>query len=160
MTDQGTKPASDATPRPLTGSVYLASRYSRWDEMRGVRDVLTALCGVEVTSRWIDHHGGALPTSIPADALNADPGSCTQYAVADWDDLAKSDTVISFTCGSGGKGGRHVEFGIALALGKRCIVVGPREHVFHTMPQVEWYPDWPRLVMALTRAQGPVECAR
>lgn len=32
--------------------IYLAARYSRNDEMRGVRDVLTAL-GYEVTSRWI-----------------------------------------------------------------------------------------------------------
>ena len=28
-------------------------------------------------------------------------------------------------------GGSHVEFGLALAQGKRVIVVGPRENVFH-----------------------------
>jgi hypothetical protein len=29
------------------------------------------------------------------------------------------------------------------------ILVGPRENIFHTLPQVEHYPDWPRLVMTL-----------
>ena len=132
--------------------IYLASRYSRAAEMQGVRDVLTAL-GYDVTSRWIDHHGGKYPGSFTPEQLNADPEYCCGIAQADWDDLTAADVCISFTCGSGGKGGRHVEFGLAAGLGKRLIVVGPREHVFHTMPQVEHYDDWPRLVMALTPAE-------
>ena len=44
-------------------SVYLAARYSRNDEMRGVRDVLKAL-GYMVTSRWIYLHGGNYLGSI------------------------------------------------------------------------------------------------
>lgn len=40
------------------------------------------------------------------------------------------------------RGGRHVEFGMALALAKRCIVIGPRENVFHLLPQVEQYDSW------------------
>jgi hypothetical protein len=129
--------------------IYLASRYSRAAEMQGVRDVLTAL-GHAVTSRWIDHHGGKYPGSFTPEQLNDDPEYCSRIAMDDWEDLVDAETVISFTCGSGGKGGRHVEFGIAAAYGKRLIVVGPREHVFHTLPQVEHYADWPRLVMALT----------
>ena len=129
--------------------IYLASRYSRANEMQGVRDVLTAL-GYEITSRWIDHHGGKYPGSFTPEQLNRDPVYCSGIAHADCDDLVAADTVVSFTCGSGGKGGRHVEFGIGLALGKRAIVVGPREHVFHTLPQVVHYSDWPALVRALT----------
>jgi hypothetical protein len=130
--------------------VYLAARYSRNDEMRGVRDVLTAL-GYEVTSRWIDLHDGELEASFTPEVLNDDPERCAILGQHDVDDLMAADTVISFTnAGGGGKGGRHVEFGLALGLGKRLIVVGPREHIFHTLPQVEHYPDWPRLVMALS----------
>lgn len=140
---------------PLTGKVYLASRYSRHDEMQGVRTVLETLCGVTVTSRWIDLHGGSAPESRTADQLHADTQGSSVYAIHDLQDLMASDTVISFTDGSNSsKGGRHVEFGYALAEGKRIILVGPRENVFHTLPEVEWFPDWSRLVMALTHASS------
>jgi len=130
--------------------VYLAARYSRHDEMRGVRDVLTAL-GHEVTSRWIDQHGGALEASYTPEKLNTDPAECGVLGEHDVADLAAADTVISFTStNGGGKGGRHVEHGIALGMGKRVIVCGPRENIFHTLPQIEHYPSWRSLVMALT----------
>jgi hypothetical protein len=132
--------------------IYLAARYSRNDEMRGVRDVLEAF-GHKVTSRWIDLHGGKYPGSFTPDQLNSDPASCAGIAAADIEDMDAADTVISFTSPGEGKGGRHTEFGWALGRAKRLVVVGPREHVFHTLPQVEWYPDWSRLVMALSRPQ-------
>jgi hypothetical protein len=133
--------------------VYLASRYSRNAEMRAVRDELTAM-GHEVTSRWIDLHAGTsgyvsgeavgiLEKSFGPEQLSATPELCSEYALADWLDLMLAQCVISFTCGSGGKGGRHVEFGIALAAHKRVIVVGPRENVFHTLREVEYFEDWP-----------------
>jgi hypothetical protein len=133
--------------------IYLASRFSRNDEMRGVRDVLAGAFGYEVTSRWIDLHGGDQLESAASEALNSDPASVAHFGQHDMEDIEGADTLISFTSGGGGKGGRHVEFGIGLALGKRMIVVGPREHVFHTLPQVEHHDDWPRLVMALTAEQ-------
>jgi hypothetical protein len=129
--------------------VYLAARYSRHPEMQGVRDVLTAL-GYEVTSRWIDQHGGDVLESFVASKLNDDPEHCARYGVVDLEDMAAADTVVSFTStDGGGKGGRHVEFGWGLAAGKRMIVVGPREHIFHTLPGVEHYENWSRFVMAL-----------
>jgi hypothetical protein len=40
-------------------------------------------------------------------------------------------------------GGRHVEFGLALAQGKRVIVVGPRENVFHyLLPESQVFATW------------------
>jgi hypothetical protein len=129
--------------------IYLAARYSRNDEMRGVRDVLTAI-GYEVTSRWIDQHDGALEASYTPAKLNADPEECAILGQHDIDDLTAADTVISFTSpDGGGKGGRHVEHGIALGLGKRLIVCGPRENIFHTLPQIEHHAIWSGLVMAL-----------
>lgn len=133
--------------------IYLAARYSRHDEMRGVRDVLNAM-GHEVTSRWIDCHAdvtGDFTSSFTPEFLNAHPSECGRIAAHDIEDLDAADMVISFTSpDGGGKGGRHVEFGYGLALGKRMVLVGPREHVFHTLPQVDAYPDWARLVIALT----------
>ena len=121
--------------------IYLAATYSRNAEMRGARDVLESF-GYEITSRWIDD-----PAVYDEGRLESDTAACGRFAEATLGDILGAETVISFT-GGGGKGGRHVEFGLAVALGKRLVVVGPREHVFHTLPQVEWFPDWPRLVIA------------
>lgn len=124
--------------------IYLAARYSRNEEMRGVRDVLSAL-GFEVTSRWIDLHPdvvGDFSSSFGAAPLNEDPARCAPLGQHDLDDIDRADWVVSLTCGTGGKGGRHAEFGYALAKEKRLFVVGPREHVFHTLPQVEVFATW------------------
>lgn len=129
--------------------IYLAARFSQHPEMQGVRDVLEAL-GHEVTSRWIDLHNGLQPHSAMPDQLNGDPQGCAIFGLRDIADMNAADTIISFTLVGGGKGGRHVEFGYALAAGHRMILVGPREHIFHTHPSVEHYEDWPRLVMALS----------
>jgi hypothetical protein len=126
--------------------LYLAAAYERGPEMQGVRDVLEAM-GHEVTSRWIDQEQG--PERAEAADLASDPGAFTQYADKDMDDLRAAETVISFT--GGGRGGRHVELGLAIAWGKHLVLVGEREHVFHALPGIEWYPDWPRLVMAWRR---------
>jgi hypothetical protein len=127
--------------------IYVAAAFQRQDEMRGVRDVLQAL-GHEVTSRWLDE------TATGPEGLSSlpDPAVGAPYALVDIEDLAAADTVISFTYeADSGRGGRHVEFGLAIAYGKRIILVGPRQHVFHCLPQVEHYVDWPRLVMAVSR---------
>jgi hypothetical protein len=137
--------------------VYLAARYSRHNEMQGVRDVLSALYGIETTARWIDCHTdvvGDFTSSFTVEFLNQYPEKCAPLGQHDVDDLMAADTVISFTSNDGGKGGRHVEFGMAVALRKRLIVIGPREHVFHTLSAVEWFPDWPHFVMALQAARG------
>lgn len=133
----------------MTEKIYLAARYSRHPEMRGVRDVLEAV-GYTVTSRWIDMHGGKYPSSFTPEILNSDPAYCGALGLHDVEDVTAADICISFTEGGGGKGGRHVEFGIALGLGRRLIVVGPREHIFHTLPQVEHYEDWYSAACALT----------
>jgi len=136
--------------------VYLASRYSRHAEMQYIRDRLRDL-GHHVTSRWIDCHtdvAGDFTESFTKGFLNEHPERCALLGQHDIDDLMAADTVISFT-GQGGKGGRHVEFGIGLATGKRMIIVGSRENVFHTLPQVVWYRSWPELFADLNVPATP-----
>lgn len=116
----------------MTG-VYLASKFRRYEEMASYADELREL-GFAVTARWITLHAGP--------DLSLDDPRFPQFALDDVEDVAEADTVISFTAGGGGRGGRHVEFGIGVALGKRLIVVGPAEHVFHTLPQVERVDTW------------------
>jgi hypothetical protein len=121
--------------------IYLASRFSRRQEMRLVRDML-ASHGHYVTSRWIDLHDDikAQEHSFVPEFLESNPGFCATYTQHDIEDLTAADCVVSFT-GQGDKGDRHVEFGLAVALGKILILVGPRENVFHTLPSVIVLPD-------------------
>lgn len=120
--------------------IYLASRYSRFDEMQGIRVVLQAM-GHTVTSRWIDGDHQINDAGLSDEAKAAER---TRFAAEDWEDLLAAHCVISFTeppRATNSRGGRHVEYGAALATNKRCIVVGHRENVFHCLPQVEFYPD-------------------
>lgn len=133
---------------------YLAARYSRREELLGVRDVIEALGG-EVTSRWLngDHqlsdtgtpigdHGEALVEGGDGEraaTLRA------KFAQDDYDDVMRADVIVAFTevpRSAKNRGGRHVELGLGLAWGKRVIVVGPRENVFCWLPQIEHYPSW------------------
>jgi hypothetical protein len=126
-------------------SVYFAARYSRHEELNSYRAELEAL-GIEVTSRWLD----------------TQPRARSLYSEDDWralglldqEDVLAADTLVCFAEaeGEGGNGGRHVELGMALALGRRVIVVGRREHIFHYLPEVEVVESWPEALRLL--AQG------
>ena len=57
-------------------------------------------------------------------------------AIQDVEDVSRCEVFIVLTGDTLTKGGRHTESGIALALKKRFFLVGPRECVFHWLPQV------------------------
>lgn len=104
--------------------IYIAGRYSRRVEFQDFANQLKEI-GHTITSRWLDgRHDGV------------DDAQC---AKDDFEDVKSADVVISFTeeprCAT--RGGRHVEFGLALAWGKPCIMIGDKkEHVFHSLPGV------------------------
>lgn len=144
--------------------VYLAARYSRREELARRRASLHML-GYRVTSRWLDGNhqidDSGKPIGDDGEALVEGDDARghmlrEHFATEDVGDVAAAEIVISFTeapRSGNSRGGRHVEFGIAIALGKRCIVVGPRENVFHWLPQVEWSADWIDLAMMLEKEQ-------
>lgn len=83
---------------------YFAARWERRDEIREL------VRGLPTTSRWLSQEVGAS---------------------GDLDDIRAADCLCLFTeKGSFPRGGRMVEFGYALALGKRMIVIGPDENIF------------------------------
>jgi hypothetical protein len=109
---------------------YFAARFSKRFTLRQFRQQLEAL-GHIVTSRWLDASG-------------EDPEALALCAGEDLVDIVTADAVVNFTepprCNS--RGARHCEFGIGLALNKQLIIVGPREHAFHFLPQVECFASW------------------
>jgi hypothetical protein len=127
--------------------IYLAARYDRRWQMLGVASTLER-AGHQVTSRWIAGGRGDDPAVAPAvEALL---------------DLARADCVVAFTESPpifpvASSGERHVEFGIALATGKRLCIVGPRETTFHHLLSAERYATVSDLVAGLdeTAAASP-----
>ena len=130
--------------------VYLAARYSRREEMLGYAGELERL-GHTVTARWVFGQAGAAhPDRISAHAYER------AVSVEDVKDVEEADCTICFSeqpRSTNTRGGRHVEFGMAVAWGRRVILVGPRENVFHWLPEVEHYDDWAGLHAAL-KAEG------
>lgn len=106
--------------------VYISARYDRYEEMLSVAKLLEE-DGHKVTSRWVmgDHKDT--------------PDNGSDYAYEDWNDLDEADGFVAFTELSSvgyNRGGRHVEFGIALAEDKFIVIVGPEENVFHYIDYV------------------------
>lgn len=82
--------------------------------------------GHECTARWITN--GEEDPAVPQ----------AYWANIDLADIHAADAVILMTGVEGSsRGGRHFEFGYAYHAGKRCIVCGPRESVFHHLERIE-----------------------
>jgi hypothetical protein len=109
-------------------SVYLAAQFARRDELASYIPAFEA-AGLRVTSRW-------LKQMTPLDGLAArhTPDENRIFADVDISDVDIADGFVFFAedplIGIP-RGGRHVEFGWALARGKEIAVIGPRENVFH-----------------------------
>ena len=122
--------------------IYFAGRYRRRTDLTIMASQLEA-DGHEVTARWIKGlHGGH-----PDD----------ECAINDEEDVRRSDMLVFLSekaeTGDRGGGGRHVEFGMAYALGKTIIVVGHHENLFHSLPGVIVVKDWEDAKRAI-RASG------
>ena len=118
--------------------VYLAGRYSLLKELKEESKKFEA-AGIEITSRWLDNKEDGL--------------SFKDVAMLDIEDVDKADAVVLFsepygTMVSGG--GRHVEFGYAMGRGKKLVVVGPLENIFHWHPDVNIFPKTEYAIRYLT----------
>lgn len=129
--------------------IYLASRYIRRLEMVGHAIELRRM-GHTVTSRWLEGEHQWDGAAVEAAKAYEDRGemipAAQRFALDDVEDITAADTLITFTEKprefSNQRGGRHVEFGLAYAMGKRIIVVGYQENVFHLLPGVEFAHNW------------------
>jgi nucleoside 2-deoxyribosyltransferase len=114
--------------------IYLAARWSRREEIEGYAAALREI-GYEVTARWLTDPQHRMEAAGDAQAFNAELANHDVY------DVKNADTLVYFAPG-GTRGGSHVEFGMALAQGKRLFWIGDREHVFSWLNQVTVFPSW------------------
>ena len=130
--------------------VYLAASYGRRDEVRRYGYRLERL-GYTITSRWLtDDHN--IPSAIEVEsAQDSIPLVGSEFAGKDIEDVKASDILVMFSespMSGVSRGGRHVEFGMAMAWEKKIIVIGPRENIFHTLspnqykPGIKHYAEW------------------
>lgn len=118
--------------------VYIASRYSRKAEMLSLIPLLRQH-NITVNSRWLNE-----PHSPGTTLHEVSPAFCRETSKVDLEDIDNCDTMVFFSedplVGTP-RGGRHVEFGYALARRKRIVVIGGSENIFHFLPQIVHYSD-------------------
>lgn len=131
--------------------IYLAGRYSRREELAGYAAELGAL-GHTVTSRWLlglhEWPGRRGDSEFP-------PARTQEWAQEDLADVLAAECVVSFTerpRTERNRGGRHVELGIALGTRKLLLVIGHRENIFHTLPEIRFYETWEQARAVLAQA--------
>lgn len=119
--------------------VYLAGMYSRKESIR-VQATFLRLSGVKVTSSWLEE-----PHVPQAQLHDVEEKDLLTYATTDLIDIDRADWVVFESMDPTTptrRGGRHVEFGYALAKGKKILVVGPKENIFHYLPEIQHVEGW------------------
>ena len=101
--------------------VYVAAKFEAKERLQPVRHRLEA-GGIQVVGTWLDEE-----TSTPTHTQKV------QYAKRDMAEVMLANLLILDTLDDNNRGGREVEYGMALATGKNIIIVGPFRNVFHTV---------------------------
>jgi hypothetical protein len=114
--------------------IYISARFGRRAEAEGLAFHLQEL-GHVITSSWIwqieDEMGGGTDGDMRYDRFIE---VTARLADKDVDEVAAADALVYLSeeeSNPWGRGGRHVEYGMALALKKRLFIVGPLENIFH-----------------------------
>lgn len=125
---------------------YLAAPFSYKDEIaKKAKQLQNRRIGVTSTWPWED----AAPQATLADLGD---NHLIVNGRKDIDEIDAADGVILFTREPTTpfvRGGRMHEFGYAHGKGKRLIVCGPKENIFHYLPEVEVFDSWEVLLTAL-----------
>lgn len=149
---------------------YLAASYSRREELCAYKADLEAR-GHRVPARWLlgEHQVHGVEAALAVESGGPVPADqAVLFAKDDIEDLLAADVLVSFTTdprSGAARGGRHVEFGVALGIRlsggtvKRLFVVGPLENVFHALPEVDGvFDEWAGFLSHLdaqTETHGP-----
>lgn len=112
--------------------IYFAGRYRDAAVFRHMGDGLREM-GHQIVSSWIytNRRAGRNFEDI------SDEEKAT-IAQEDVDDVLSCDVLVLLSS-DGGRGGKHVEFGIAIGAGKRICVLGQKQNVFHWLLRIEEY---------------------
>ena len=123
--------------------------FSTIEDMRKRKNELEAIHGLEVTSRWLKE-----AASFNASIHDFTPANHMACAIDDVEDILNADVVVLFTIDGDTptkRGGRHFESGFAYGRGRKLIVCGPRENIFHYLPDVTVCPTFEEVKQELLK---------
>lgn len=131
----------------------MAGAYSRMHELIQYRKELED-AGHTVVSSWLDEERAKAHDAMRVEEATENvPMEAKSFAEQDREELYSADALIIFSekpFSGVSRGGRHVEFGMALAWDKPIFVVGPRENVFYTLDEIVVVPTWKDFWSALS----------
>src|SRR5258708_3901849 len=116
---------------PETLNIYIAGWFGAKERLRKERDRIHALGVGQVVGTWLDEETVAPEAPGETLVVSATPEQCKEYAVRDLGEVRYADLLILDTIDVNPRGGREVEYGLALATGIGLWIVGPKRNVFH-----------------------------
>jgi nucleoside 2-deoxyribosyltransferase len=125
--------------------IYLAAKFDAKERIRIERDRIHALKLGHVVSCWLEEEQAAPPEGTQGHELPA--SVAREYAARDLWEVWHCDLLILDTFDDNMRGGREVEFGMALAAGIEVWVVGPKRNVFHEL--APHFDSWADVLEAL-----------
>jgi hypothetical protein len=137
--------------------LYFAGSFSRKPELLVCMAEFEAQ-GHTCTSRWLktDHED-----DVTSDDELAPGGPAEDFALEDIDDIGSAEGLLFFSSRdheAKGRGGRHTEFGIALATQKPIFFIGRREQAFHALVPSFWmYDDFEQFIGDLENVQDHID---
>ncbi len=118
--------------------IYLCANYSQWLRLFDVEAPILRSEGHQVDCRWIQGDHQMIQGLEPGVEMSAKYEVNQRIAHRDYHDLRCCDTLIYFYSPEGSnRGGRHVEFGIALERQMDIFIIGKLENVFHYLPGIQ-----------------------
>lgn len=112
----------------IKSKVYVASRYAQRKRASIIAQRLRDTGQFVIVSTW--HDGIKDWVGVPTEEELA------TIAQKDFDEVFNSDILLNLSDPPGGLypyGSHHVEFGLAYAWGKQCVIIGPLELMFHRL---------------------------
>lgn len=108
--------------------VYIAS-HCRWAGLYAA-DMFGRL-GHEITARWLHEPFGATGNYTEAERH--------RIARMDADDVARADALVLIAGPDKYSGGKFIEAGIAIGMGKRVVIIGRRENMLLWLPDIQCF---------------------
>lgn len=118
-------------------TAYIAGRYGRRKEFKEYAEILKNY-DIDVLSTWLEGKHENKEGHGTRDEME-------QWSNDDITDIIRSKLFICFTEDREAgytSGGRHVEFGYALCLEKKIILIGQRENIFYNYYNIEQFNDF------------------
>lgn len=113
---------------------YIAGKYTAKDRLAYERKSLRSM-GFAVSSSWLDEVYGSDGDKRVTNEIRK------ENAQRDMVEVVACRAFVIDTQDENASGGREVELGMALALGKPCYRIGPYRNVFHTLVDYA-FPSW------------------